>query len=89
MHPAPALPCGADQPNAGAERGVTGLSVLDYDEMEQSQKDTMVASVVSLLICALIFIYGYQETGRPVKATVCLVVGLAYTLAFATLVMGI
>ena len=72
----------------GLNVGVTGLSVLDYDEMEQSQKDTMVASVVSLLICALIFIYGYQETGRPVKATVCLVVGLAYTLAFATLVIG-
>jgi hypothetical protein len=72
----------------GLNVGVTGLSVLDYDEMEQSQKDTMVASIVSLLICALIFIYGYQETGRPVKATICLIVGLAYTLAFATLAIG-
>jgi len=56
--------------------------------MHQSQKDTTVASIVSLLICALIFIYGYQETGRPVKATLCLLVGLAYTLAFATLAVG-
>src|ERR1043166_6938515 len=46
--------------------------------------DTMVASVVSLVICALIFIYGYQETGRPVKATLCLIVGLSYTMAFTT-----
>jgi hypothetical protein len=72
----------------GLNVGVTGLSVLDYDEMEQSQKDTTVASIVSLLICALIFIYGYQGTGRPVKATICLLVGLAYTLAFATLTIG-
>jgi hopanoid biosynthesis associated RND transporter like protein HpnN len=72
----------------GLNVGVTGLSVLDYDEMEQSQKDTMLASVVSLILCALIFIYGYQETGRPVKATICLLVGLAYTLAFATLTIG-
>jgi uncharacterized protein len=43
---------------------------------------------VSLIICALIFIYGYQQTGRPVKATFCLVVGIAYTMAFATWVVG-
>jgi uncharacterized protein len=36
----------------------------------------------------LIFIYGYNETGRPIKATICLVIGLAYTLAFATLAIG-
>src|SRR5437868_12488464 len=48
----------------------------------------MVASIASLLVCALIFIYGYQETGRPVKATLCLIVGLGYTLAFATVTVG-
>ena len=72
----------------GVNVGITGGPVLDYDQMNQSQKDTTLASIVSLVICALIFIYGYNETGRPVKATVCLVVGLAYTLAFATLSVG-
>ena len=47
-----------------------------------------VASIVSLVVCALIFIYGYQETGRPVKATLCLIVGLGYTMAFATYAVG-
>jgi hopanoid biosynthesis associated RND transporter like protein HpnN len=72
----------------GVNAGVTGMPVLDFDEMRQSQKDTTVASIVSLIICALIFIYGYNETGRPIKATICLVVGLAYTLAFATIAVG-
>ena len=72
----------------GVNAGLTGEPVLEEDEMAQSQKDTTVASVVSLILCALIFIYGYNETGRPVKATICLVVGLAYTLAFATLTVG-
>ena len=72
----------------GVNAGVTGMPVLDYDEMVQSQKDTTVASIVSLLICSLIFIYGYNETGRPIKATICLIVGLAYTLAFATIAVG-
>jgi uncharacterized protein len=72
----------------GLNVGLTGEPVLELDEMAQSQKDTAVASVVSLVLCAFIFIYGYQETGRPVKATLCLIVGLGYTLAFATLAVG-
>ena len=72
----------------GLNVGVTGEPVLEMDEMAQSQKDTAVAGVVALVLSALIFIYGYQETGRPVKATFCLIIGLGYTLAFATLVIG-
>ena len=72
----------------GVNVGITGESVLELDEMEQSQKDTTLASVVTLVLCALMFIYGYHETGRPIKATICLLVGLAYTFAFATLTIG-
>lgn len=72
----------------GINVGLTGEPVLELDEMAQSQKDTALASVVALALCALIFIYGYQETGRPVKATFCLIIGLGYTLGFATLVIG-
>jgi uncharacterized protein len=73
---------------SGVNAGLTGEPVLDDDEMAQSQKDITLASIVSLVLCSLIFIYGYNETGRPVKATICLIVGLAYTLAFATLAVG-
>ncbi len=72
----------------GLNVGITGEPVLEQAEMEQSQKDTTVASIASLIICALIFIYGYQETGRPIKATFCLLVGLGYTMAFTTLAVG-
>jgi hopanoid biosynthesis associated RND transporter like protein HpnN len=72
----------------GVNVGITGEPVLDYDEMTQSQKDATLASMVSLVLCALIFIYGYSETGRPVKATICLLVGVGYTMAFTTLTVG-
>jgi uncharacterized protein len=72
----------------GLNVGLTGEPVLEMDEMAQSQKDTALAAVVSLVLSALIFIYGYQETGRPVKATLCLIIGLGYTLGFATLAVG-
>ncbi len=72
----------------GLNVGLTGEPVLDYDQMKQSQKDVTLASIVSLILCALVFIYGYNETGRPIKATICLVIGVAYTLAFTTLTIG-
>jgi len=72
----------------GLNVGLTGEPVLEVDEMRQSQQDTLIASIVSLVLAALIFIYGYNETGRPLKATLCLLVGLAYTMGFTTLTVG-
>ena len=73
---------------AGVNVGLTGGPVLEVDEMAQSQKDTTAAAVLALVLCGLVFGFGYQETGRPVKATACLLVGLAYTFGFATLAIG-
>jgi hopanoid biosynthesis associated RND transporter like protein HpnN len=72
----------------GLNVGLTGGPVLDYDEMQQATRDSISASVVSLLICSFIFIYAYRETGRPLKAVACLIVGLGYTMAFTFLVVG-
>ena len=72
----------------GVNVGITGEPVLEYDEMAQSQADTMIATVVSLVLCAAIFIFAYQESGRPIKATACLIVGLGYTLGYTTLAVG-
>ena len=71
----------------GVNVGITGESVLEFDEMNQSQSDTTLATIVSLLLCAGIFIYSYRETGRPVKAVISLVLGLGYTMAFTTVVV--
>ena len=72
----------------GVNVGLTGEPVLDNDQMTQSQKDTTLASIVSLVLCGIIFIYGYNETGRPIKAAFCLIIGLLYTLAFSALTVG-
>jgi hypothetical protein len=72
----------------GLNVGLTGEPILELDEMAQSQKDSSRATVLSVLLVALIFIFGYHETGRPLKATVCLLVGLIYTMGFTTLVVG-
>ncbi len=73
---------------SGINAGVTGEPVLEVDEMNQAQIDTTKAAVVALLIVALIFMYSYDETGRPLKATACLLVGICYTMGFTTIAVG-
>ena len=72
----------------GVNVGITGEPVLEHDEMRQSQKDSTLASIVALGLCALLFVFSYRETGRPVKATASLVLGLGYTMGYATLAVG-
>ncbi|HVK58266.1 MAG TPA: MMPL family transporter [Candidatus Kapabacteria bacterium] len=72
----------------GVNIGITGEAVLELDEMAQSQSDSTVASVLSLVICALIFIVSYRQVGRPLKATAALIIGIGYTLGFTTATVG-
>ncbi len=72
----------------GVNVGLTGGPVLDYDEMRQAQHDSIVATVAALIICSLVFIVAYHELGRPLKAALCLVIGLGYTMGFTTLAVG-
>jgi len=72
----------------GVNVGVTGTPVLRYEEMRQARSDTTLASWLALAVVALTFIFCYHEVKRPLKATICLVVGLGYTLGFATLAVG-
>lgn len=72
----------------GVNANITGEPVLEVDEMAQAQEDMIVASIVSFIFVALVFIFGYHQTGRPIKATLCLVIGLAYTMAYTTLAIG-
>jgi predicted RND superfamily exporter protein len=72
----------------GLNVGVTGEPILELDEMAQSTSDTEKATILALVLVALIFVFGYHETGRPIKATIALIVGLGYTMAFTTAVIG-
>jgi hypothetical protein len=72
----------------GVNAGITGEPVLKHDEMVQAERDVTAAALLSLILVAVIFIYGYHEIRRPILATVCLLIGIGYTLGFATLTVG-
>lgn len=73
---------------SGVNVGLTGEPVLEYDEMQQSQKDTTLSVIVSLILCLIIFCYGYREFHRPIAAVFCLLLGLIFTMAWTTFAVG-
>ncbi|TAK99953.1 MAG: RND transporter [Verrucomicrobia bacterium] len=72
----------------GLNVGLTGEPVLEIDEMRQSERDTALATVVSFALVFVIIIFGYGRISRRIKADFCLIVGMAYTMAFTTLAIG-
>ena len=72
----------------GVNAGITGEPVLNYDETRQAEQDVNRAALLALVLVATIFVCGYHEIRRPIMATVCLLVGIGYTLGFATLAVG-
>jgi hopanoid biosynthesis associated RND transporter like protein HpnN len=72
----------------GVNAGITGEPVLNYDETRQAEQDVNRAALLALVLVATIFVCGYHEIRRPAMATVCLIVGIAFTLGFATLTVG-
>ena len=72
----------------GVNAGITGEPVLNHDETRQADQDVTRAALLSLVLVATIFVCGYHELRRPIMATACLLVGIAYTLGFATLAVG-
>jgi uncharacterized protein len=72
----------------GVNVEITGEPVLKHDEMEQVRRDTEVAALIALAVTGLVFIVTCRGVMRPLMATFCLVIGISYTLGFATLVVG-
>jgi uncharacterized protein len=72
----------------GLNAGLTGGPVLNYDEMRESEHDSLIASIVSLVLCSMIFIIAYGQLGRPLKAAFCLIIGLGCTMGYATVAVG-
>ena len=49
----------------GLQIGLTGLPVMEYDEMQVSQRSMMQASVLSLLGVACLFVAGFGGVRHP------------------------
>ncbi len=72
----------------GIEVGLTGRAVIEADEMDAAQRDMTIATVVAMLGVAALFVGFFKGLIRPAVATITLLVGLCWSLGFATLAIG-
>jgi hopanoid biosynthesis associated RND transporter like protein HpnN len=68
--------------------GLTGLPVMENDEMRSSTDATIKGSVVSLLGVLAIFIVGFGGLRHPMMAGAALVIGICWTLAYIVFTIG-
>ncbi|NQU09343.1 MMPL family transporter, partial [bacterium] len=67
---------------------LTGEPVLDYDEMRESERDAIQATLLTLVVCGLIFAFGFHEWVRPLLGTACIVLVISLSLGWATVSVG-
>jgi predicted RND superfamily exporter protein len=70
------------------EIGLTGKPVLQADEMDTTNSDMNWASVISLVLCAALFMTVFRGVKRPIFAVAAFLAGSAFTYAVALVLIG-
>ena len=70
------------------QAGVTGSMALGSDEMASSQRDTALATVISLLSVGLLYIAIFWEVWSPLRVQIALQLAICWSLGWATLTVG-
>lgn len=68
--------------------GITGIPVLENDEMRRSQDDMMRASLISFGFVGVLLVVGFRGMRHPTLALIMLAVGMAWTFGYTTGVIG-
>ncbi|MCB9921133.1 MAG: MMPL family transporter [Planctomycetaceae bacterium] len=74
--------------HAQVTMGLTGMPVLEFDEMTSSQRDTTRASLLSLAGVTCVFIAGFGGLRRPLLAVAALLIGIAWSMGYITFAVG-
>lgn len=78
----------ANRRNPDRHIGLTGIPILEADEMERSQQDMSLASVLSSVIVLAIMLLGFGGFRHPLISMLMLGVGVCWSLLFATVAVG-
>ncbi|HID21044.1 MAG TPA: hypothetical protein EYP14_01400, partial [Planctomycetaceae bacterium] len=71
-----------------ARIGLTGIPVLESDEMRKSQEDMLKASVISMIGVVTLLVIGLRGVRHPLLAFFMLAVGMAWSFGYTTLTVG-
>lgn len=72
----------------GVRGGLTGVPVLEYEEMATSQDDLKIATILSLALTVVLLLFAFRGLLNVVAAMVTLIVGICLSFGFATLAVG-
>ena len=70
------------------ELGLTGLPVLETDEMAAAQNDTHLASLLAIAGVTVLFLVVYRGIAYPLLTVCTLLVGTAWAMGWLTLTVG-
>ena len=68
--------------------GLTGIPILENDEMRASSSSMLWASLISLAGVALLFVAGFGGIRHALLANLVLLVGMAWSFGYVTLAVG-
>ena len=72
----------------GVTAGLTGVPVLEYEEMATSQQDMELATFLSLGLTVVLLLFAFRGWLNTLAAMVALLVGICLAFGFATLAVG-
>jgi uncharacterized protein len=72
----------------GIKGGLTGVPVLEYEEMATSQHDIRIATILSLSLTVILLLFAFRGLLNVIAAMVSLIVGICLSFGFATLAVG-
>ena len=67
---------------------LTGIPVLESDEMRRLQSDMIRASILSFVFVGILLLIGFRGWKHPLLAMIMLAVGMCWTFGFTTLTIG-
>ncbi len=74
--------------NPGLKIALTGIPVLENDEMRRSQQDSTRAGILAFFGVAVLFYFGLRGFVHPTLGMIVLGVGMAWSYGFTTLFIG-
>lgn len=72
----------------GIKGGLTGVPVLENEEMATSQRDIELATVISLSLTVMLLLFAFRGILNVIAAMVSLIAGICLSFGFATLAIG-
>ncbi len=73
---------------AGVKAGLTGVPVLEYEEMATSQRDIALATVISIVLTVVLLLFAFRGAANAFAAMISLLVAIALSFGMATMVVG-